>query len=316
MSCPAIDRLAAAASGEDAAATEHALVCVQCRDLIVEQQAMILAVRQSPGFVLDPARRRAIAAELATRSDEPMTARSPRFAIAVSVACAAALGLVIAASTTRRAAEPPARAREVATIQSGESSDSSAPSTPPGAASPRAPAPAADAPIDPRAVLVIALAQHVAEAPALVTRATRIDVFDLARAFAPSKPAAAHAAVESEDLYVAPPPDQDAVSIVDDPDPPAPIDAGTSSSSSASLAAFRTGWEALRADRYADAIAAFDTATDPVVAEDAAFWAAIAAERAHDDAAAARRLRGFLARFPNSPRADAARAALARIGHP
>ena len=41
-------------------------------------------------------------------------------------------------------------------------------------------------------------------------------------------------------------------------------------------AAFRNGWEALRAERYRDAIAAFDRASDPVVAEDAAYWAAAA----------------------------------------
>src|SRR5688500_1057629 len=38
------------------------------------------------------------------------------------------------------------------------------------------------------------------------------------------------------------------------------------------VAAFRRGWEALRAQQYADAIGAFDRATDPAVAEDAAFW--------------------------------------------
>jgi hypothetical protein len=80
-----------------------------------------------------------------------------------------------------------------------------------------------------------------------------------------------------------------------------------------SLAAFRTGWEQLRAHDYAEAIASFDRATDPVVAEDAAFWAAIAAERAGERPSAATRLREFLDRFPTSPRADAARAALERV---
>ena len=53
--------------------------------------------------------------------------------------------------------------------------------------------------------------------------------------------------------------------------------------------------------------------TDPVVAEDAAFWAAIATERAGDSDGAATRLRTFLDRFPASPRAEAARAALERV---
>jgi TolA-binding protein len=80
-----------------------------------------------------------------------------------------------------------------------------------------------------------------------------------------------------------------------------------------SMAAFRRGWEALRAHHHAQAIAAFDLATDPVVAEDAAFWAAIATERAGDLDGAATRLRDFLDRFPGSPRAETARAALERI---
>jgi uncharacterized cupin superfamily protein len=80
-----------------------------------------------------------------------------------------------------------------------------------------------------------------------------------------------------------------------------------------SLVAFRTGWEELRAHHHPQAIAAFDRATDPVVAEDAAFWAAIATERAGDLDGAATRLRAFLDRFPSSPRAEAARAALDRV---
>jgi TolA-binding protein len=80
-----------------------------------------------------------------------------------------------------------------------------------------------------------------------------------------------------------------------------------------SLHAFEQGWAALRASQYAEAIAAFDRARDPVVAEDAAFWAAIASSRAGDRASAARRLRDFMTRFPGSTRSDAARQALARL---
>lgn len=80
-----------------------------------------------------------------------------------------------------------------------------------------------------------------------------------------------------------------------------------------SLWAFRQGWEDLRAHHYPQAIAAFDRATDPVVAEDGAFWAAIASERAGDNDGAATRLRAFLERFPQSPRTEAAQAALARV---
>jgi len=79
------------------------------------------------------------------------------------------------------------------------------------------------------------------------------------------------------------------------------------------LVAFRTGWTALRAGRNADAIAAFDRATSPVVAEDAIYWAAIAARRAGDRAEAARRLRAFLAAYPTSPHVASARAELAAV---
>lgn len=76
------------------------------------------------------------------------------------------------------------------------------------------------------------------------------------------------------------------------------------------LDAFRIGWQALRAGHYADAIHAFDRATAPAVAEDASYWAAVAAARSGDQPAAQRRLRAFLQAYPTSPHAAEARAAL------
>jgi hypothetical protein len=87
-----------------------------------------------------------------------------------------------------------------------------------------------------------------------------------------------------------------------------PIDRDTLVESSP-LAAFRLGWEALRTKRYDEAIAAFDLATDPAVAEDAAFWAAIAAQRAGYNDDARKRLDGFLSLFPESPLVERARRA-------
>jgi TolA-binding protein len=95
--------------------------------------------------------------------------------------------------------------------------------------------------------------------------------------------------------------------------PPAPAPASRPADAperSAAVDAFRIGWEALHAGRHADAIAAFDRATDPRVREDASYWAAVAAARAGDEQDARRRLRAFLAAFPSSPRAAEARAAL------
>jgi len=83
-----------------------------------------------------------------------------------------------------------------------------------------------------------------------------------------------------------------------------------------SLAAFREGWTARDAGRNADAVAAFDRATDPVVAEEAMFWAAVCAGRAGDRDDSARRLRAFLDKFPHSSRRHDARAALEALVDP
>jgi hypothetical protein len=97
-----------------------------------------------------------------------------------------------------------------------------------------------------------------------------------------------------------------------DRQPARPRGARVAATAEESAAIFRTGWRALRGGRFADAIAAFDRATDPVVAEDAVYWAAVAAERGGDAAEARRRFARFLTRFPRSPRAAAVRAELAR----
>lgn len=82
------------------------------------------------------------------------------------------------------------------------------------------------------------------------------------------------------------------------------------------LAAFRSGWTALRAGNNAAAIEAFDRATDPIVAEDATYWSAIASERAGDAESAVRRYRELLARFPTTTRASEANAAIKRLATP
>lgn len=79
------------------------------------------------------------------------------------------------------------------------------------------------------------------------------------------------------------------------------------------MRAFQTGWAALRDGNLATALTAFDSARDPVIAEDASYWAAVTAERAGNRPDAARRFAGFLTAFPDSPHSDAARSALARL---
>ncbi|HEY1817003.1 MAG TPA: hypothetical protein VGG74_31860 [Kofleriaceae bacterium] len=78
----------------------------------------------------------------------------------------------------------------------------------------------------------------------------------------------------------------------------------------AALTSFRDAWVALRAGDNRAAVALFDRSTDPAVAEEATYWAAIAAERAGDDADAKRRFSNFIARFPSSPYVEQARRAL------
>jgi hypothetical protein len=84
---------------------------------------------------------------------------------------------------------------------------------------------------------------------------------------------------------------------------------------STALREFRAGWAALRDGSLRVAVGAFDRARDPVVAEDAAYWSGVAAERLGDRRDAARRFAGFLDLFPASPHADSARIALARVTH-
>jgi TolA-binding protein len=87
----------------------------------------------------------------------------------------------------------------------------------------------------------------------------------------------------------------------------------TPSAAASSLQEFRAGYELLRAGKFDEAVAAFDRATDPVVVEDAQFWAAIASERAGNKGESVRRLNAFMQAFPASPRLDDARAALERV---
>ena len=100
------------------------------------------------------------------------------------------------------------------------------------------------------------------------------------------------------------------------PAKPEASDAERTALATSSLAAFREGWTALRTGNHQAAIEAFDRATDPVVAEDATYWAANATERAGDRQGAAKRYADFVARFPASPRAAAAEAAIVRLRTP
>jgi FecR-like protein/tetratricopeptide repeat protein len=81
--------------------------------------------------------------------------------------------------------------------------------------------------------------------------------------------------------------------------------------------AFRTGWSALGAGDAGAAATAFERATvlDPQgsVAEDAAYWRAVALSRARRTEAARQAFERFLTRFPGSVRAGEAAVALGRM---
>jgi len=325
VNCPAPARLAAAATGEDLGVLDHARGCLACRAALIEQREVITAARMLRQPSLGADRRAALAAEVMAQADFADAQRPWRgervMAIAASVVAAAAVVTIVLASggprpqvpaapqiavaeepalqTSRRTyLEPvaaPLRAnvvgtgaelsrtlhgdRDVVTLRDGEVSVD---------ATDREPVTIVGG--DTRVVIASSRAKVVARRGVIVT----------AQVFAGTAQVTSgghQQVIDAGDMWMhAPEPKPVAATGVSD-----------------SLAAFRLGWEELRAHHHPQAIAAFDRATDPVVAEDAAFWAAIATERAGDFDGAATRLRAFLDRFPTSPRAEAARTALERV---
>jgi hypothetical protein len=67
-----------------------------------------------------------------------------------------------------------------------------------------------------------------------------------------------------------------------------------------SLTAFRDAWIELRAGHDREAMELFDRVTDPVVLEEAMYWAAVAAQRTGDPTLGEARMRAFHRRFPGS----------------
>jgi TolA-binding protein len=325
VSCPTPAQLAAAASGEELAVIEHTRECLTCRALLIEQRELIAAARRLPRPALRPERRAQLAAEVMAATDfhAPRWRGERVMVITASVVAAAAIiTLVLAArgpggqppsapelasldepatKSARRAHEGPvaapqraaiigkgavfARAQrgdeDVVTLRDGEVSID---------ATDREPVTVVAG--DTRVMIVASRAKVIARQGVIVTT----------HVFAGNAQVTTNGrsqVIDAGDVWMRP-----------EPKPVAPPASGALTESTT---AFRQGWEELRAKRHAEAIAAFDRATDPVVAEDAAFWAAIATERAGDLDGAATRLRAFLDRFPQSPRAETARAALVRV---
>lgn len=322
MSCPAPSRLAAAASGEDAGVLEHARECLRCRASLYEQREVVAAARSLARPSLSDDRRRTLAAEVMAHGDHAAAGtvwRGGRVTViaAGAAAAAAVLAIVLAAGGVRGEAPaspgvasidepatessshahldpvaPPARAdvrsrgadfarvqqgdRDIVTLRDGEVSIDAT---------------------DREPIVIVAGDTRVTIASSRAKVVARRGVIVTTHVFAGSAQVTSNGrshVIDAGDVWLR------------DPEPVQPR-------TDDALAAFRTGWEQLRAQHYARAIEAFDRAIDPIVAEDAAFWAAIATERAGDHAGAATRLRSFLDQYPTSPRAEAARGALERV---
>lgn len=343
MSCASLDQVAAAAAGEaDAGALAHAAVCTTCRAALADQRAMRVRLAALPPVPpLAPARRSALAAELLARSDIAPRPRALAPAIAVGVlAIAAAITLVVV--TRQRANAPGERAPLARTITAAPARplvatgdrDAGADPSPEGGAEPApavvpAPEPAerpariagradftrraahgrdvvdlrdGELTVDTRRARAVDVTRGPTELRIRGAKASivaRAGVIEQVRVFAGSVEL-----VDADTRTVI-----TAGVIWQRPAPPPPAEARPAPDPEA----FREGWQALRQDRHADAIAAFDRATGEAVVEDATFWAAVAAERAGDRADAARRYTEFLARFPRSPHAARARDALRRV---
>lgn len=309
MSCPSEARLAAAVAGEDAAAASHADGCARCAAIVTDGQAIRAALASLPSP--SPRRRAAVLAEVLAEveRDAAATRRSaPRGRWRVAAAAVAVATMVTGAAAGVGAVRQRVSARRSLAVEVLRPATTARPSQRVGAAprptgTPRAVAPVAVAEVvvapaaplpPPSAVAPIAevAVAPVAPAPIAAAPAARgIDAHGRSRG-APTVVRAAGASTV---------PDVAAAPLA--PPPPPPI----------GVAAFRAGWEALRAGQPLAARAHFDRAGDPAVAEDAAYWAAVASERAGERLEAAQRYRRFAQAFPASPRAADARAAAARL---
>ena len=281
MSCATHDQLA---SGE--VDTAHADACLVCRRELAAQQAMRVQVAVLPAPRLDADRRRALAAEVMARADlhddvREVSSRTRRVAIGgvvlggVALAAAALLALFV---HDEGAASSPGMARGASAVVDPRADAVARTATSNAATSNAATSNAATSNASTASNTSTASTAPIDVGPR-VEPARKPKVDGSRQVFGATTDR--HGQAIERDLLVEQSP----------------------------VVAFRAGWEALRARRYDDAISAFDRATDPAVAEDAAFWAAIAAQRAGRSDDARKRLDAFLAEFPDSPRAESARRA-------
>lgn len=338
--CPPVERLAAAASGEDDAILDHLDTCVACQ-LVVEEQSAVralatLAVRTPSAPRLSSVQREQLGAEILARADLlAMPRRRARPILATGLAAAAvALALGMGALRSRS----PAQTVDVATIEV-PTSEPLAPrvtfsvSGPAPVLAPRAPISSAQAPttvmterratldgsarysstvVADREIVTLASGELTVDTNSGVTHPVHVVTGDttLALQRAKVKVIATKGAIAQVSVFAG-------TAEITVGGKTQVIEAGMvwerPASPQDSSVAFQEGWAALREGRNADAIAAFDRAVDPMVAEDALYWAAIASERDGDPAGARQRYEVLVDKFPSSPRSKQARAALSRL---
>lgn len=318
MSCASFEQLARAAT--DDRTLDHVAACARCAALLDEQRTIRALAQAIQPVRLSTDRRAELAAEVMAQADAVMPAnRQGRFVIAAGVGLAlAALAIVLATrtGTVDVAGLPVASDVPAIRVPVAVTTPEMAP-----ALEPLAELRSIDADLvrdttaerdvitlrggnvsidasNTRPVQIVAGRTRVAVVRARASVVARAGVIEQVAVFAGSVEVMTgttrHVIVAGQTW--------DRL-----PEPVPPLQPASS------LAAFREGWTQLRANNHAAAIAAFDRAIDPVVAEDAVYWAAIAAERLGNTADARRRFADFLARFPASPRSDAARTALVRL---
>jgi len=334
MTCPSRHRLAAASAGEDAAAELHAETCASCRAELTAMAAVVRIARAAPALALTASRRTELRTGVLAACDAagPATRRPRAGAVVAAAAAIAAVVVAVAwyggsTSPSRGVAAPPRQAglaapdtgsaarptgRDASALDARPSLHGARPASP---ALTNAPPPAAVRPSPPRAIATVADGRSTIDARD--TAPVRVVSGDIAITVASSKVeltshvgavTKVHVIVGSAEIELR---GRRTTVFAGD----VWVRPATSPRTLAAMAmtAFERGWIAFRAARYREAIAAFDEAQDPVIAEDAAYWAAIASARAGDRVSAARRLREFTARFPTAMRADDARRALARL---
>ena len=330
MSCPVPQRLAAAVSGEDPAVVEHARECLNCRAQLEEHREIIALARMMRVPPMRAEHRAALAAEVMAQSDHESAVRPWRgervMALAASVVAIAAVATIVLANGGVEVSAP--SAPEVAALDEPEPKGYVTTQLDPIPAPLRAAVVSVDAEFaraqrGDRDIVVLhegelSIDSTDREPVTVVAGDTQVTI-----ASSRAKVVARHGVIVTTAVFAgtANLTSEGRSQVIDAGDvwmreveEPEHVERKPAlNRANDSLTAFRQGWEALRAHRHPQAIAAFDRATDPVVAEDAAFWAAIATERAGDSDGAATRLRAFLEKFPTSPRAEAARSALERV---